>query len=206
MEKWADFVISQVSYDSKHLISKAKRHKDSENGIGKGELVDRTTMTSDIMGGSIYITIYSRISTWKRGNKIRLFRIGGEQYLRTDKNKVNLDNLGDLPEVAPSTEPAPEPVIEEEPAPEPVIEEEPAPEQLHKLTALQNQINKLEESLSDYEPSNVKNISEQPSYATDIEKEKEKTEFDIDYEIIRTLQKQKQRLDDIEKKLHTDNP
>ena len=40
MEKWADFVISQVNYDSKHLISNVKRHKDSKNGIEYGEIID----------------------------------------------------------------------------------------------------------------------------------------------------------------------
>ena len=130
MSKWADFVISEVSYDSNHLISKAKRHKDSDNGIGEGKVVDRLTITSDIKNGLSYITIYSGLSSWKKGHIIRTFRIGGQPYLRIDGNKVKLDNLGDLPQVldTPKLDLAPEPIAEEEATPEPIAEEEATPE------------------------------------------------------------------------------
>ena len=95
MDKWADFVISQVSYDSNHLISKAKRHKDSEKGIDEGKFVDRLTIASDIKNGFDHITIYSGLSSWKRGHKIHVFRINGQPFIRIDENKVKFDNLGD---------------------------------------------------------------------------------------------------------------
>jgi len=77
----------------------AKRHKDTETGISKGDLVDRIKISSDIANGLYYITIYNRISTWKKGNKIHFFRIHGQPYLRIDANKVSQDNLGDIPEI-----------------------------------------------------------------------------------------------------------
>jgi hypothetical protein len=46
------------------------------------------------------MTIYNASSrTWKKGEKIRGFSVDGEYYIRTDKNKVNLDNLGMLNEL-----------------------------------------------------------------------------------------------------------
>ncbi len=98
MDKWADYFISQVSYDSDHLISVAIRHQDTDKGITIGEPVDRLTIHSDITNGLFYITIYSGKESWKKGHKIQTFSIGGNSYIRIDENKVKLDHLGDLPE------------------------------------------------------------------------------------------------------------
>ena len=174
MKKWADYLISEVSYDSENLISIATRHQDTDNGITKGKSVDRLTIASDIKNGFSYITIYSGINSWKYGNKLRTFSIGGSPYLRIDKNKVKLDCLGDLPESSfvetiqelelqpePITEPElpssprgslPKESTEELPqeldlALEPVIEpgeEESTTEQLSRLEQLEKQIEKLE--------------------------------------------------------------
>ena len=129
MQRWADYLISEVSYDSNHLISKVKRHEESEKGIDDGILVDRPTITSDIHKGLSYITIYNHVLTWKRGNEIHLYRIHGEPFLRIDKNKVNQDFLGDIPE------------LESQQASEP---EEATPEQLQRLEQLEKQIAELE--------------------------------------------------------------
>ncbi len=131
MKKWADYLISEVRYDKNHLISMAKRHKDTETGISKGDLVDRIKISSDIANGLYYITIYNRISTWKKGNKIHFFRIHGQPYLRIDANKVSQDYLGDIPEIEFTSLPESEKKIpeqiaklksrssQEEPKPEP---------------------------------------------------------------------------------------
>ena len=132
---WADYLISEVSYDRNHLILQAKRHQELENGFSKGDLVDRIKISSDIINGLSYITIYDRISTWKKGNKIRFFRIDGEPYLRIDKNKVNQDYLGDIREIK-STQKLERPVTQEP--------EEATPEQIARLEQLEKQIAELE--------------------------------------------------------------
>ncbi|MFB5608388.1 MAG: hypothetical protein ACE5RG_09860, partial [Candidatus Nitrosomaritimum yanchengensis] len=135
LKMWADYLISEVSYDSNHLILQAKRHQELENGISKGDLVDRIKITSDISNGLSYITIYDRISTWKKGNKIRFFRIGGQPYLRIDKNKVSQDYLGDIREIK-STQKLKQKVTQEP--------EEATPEQIARLEQLEKQIAELE--------------------------------------------------------------
>ena len=132
---WADYLISEVSYDRNHLILQAKRHQELENGFSKGDLVDRIKISSDIINGLSYITIYDHISTWKKGNKIRFFRIDGEPYLRIDKNKVNQDYLGDIREIK-STQKLERPVTQEP--------EEATPEQIARLEQLEKQIAELE--------------------------------------------------------------
>ncbi len=49
MDKWADYLISEVNYDSDHLISIAIRHQETDKGITKGKPVDRLTIYSDII-------------------------------------------------------------------------------------------------------------------------------------------------------------
>ena len=120
MKKWADYLISEVNYDSEHLISIATRHQDTDSGITKGKSVDRLTIASDIKNGFTYITIYSGNNSWKPGNKLRTFSIGGNPYLRIDKNKAKLDYLGDLPESSFA-----ETIQELESQPEPITEPEP---------------------------------------------------------------------------------
>ncbi len=109
MSHWADYLISEASFDFDHLIYAVIRHQDTDQGITEGELVDRLTICSDIQNGLSYITIYSGQDSWKKGHKIRTFSIAGNPYLRIDGNKVKLDYLGDLPE---TSVPPPEPVKE----------------------------------------------------------------------------------------------
>ena len=122
MKKWADYLISEVSYDPEHLILVATRHQDTDKGITQGKPVDRLTIASDIKNGLFYITIYSGNNSWKKGNKLETFSIGGSPYLRIDGNKVKLDYLGDLPEskfeesiTIQELESKPEPITEPEP-------------------------------------------------------------------------------------------
>jgi hypothetical protein len=98
MDKWADYLISAASYDLNRLISVAICHKYTENGITKGEQLDRDSIISDIKNGLTFITIHSGINSWKKGNKINIFSKGGSHYLRIDDNKTKLDFFGDLPE------------------------------------------------------------------------------------------------------------
>ena len=119
MNKWADYLISEVNYDSKHLISVAIRHQDTDKGITLGIPVDRLTISSDIKNGLSYTTIYHGNNSWKKGKVIQTFFIDGTPYLRIDGNKVILDYLGDLPNSSIVIE---EPTQELESPPEPVVE------------------------------------------------------------------------------------
>ncbi len=195
MDKWADFLISEVNYNSDHLISVAIRHQDTKKGITKGKSVDRLTIASDINNGLFYITIYSGKNSWKKGHKIQTFSIRGNPYLRIDENKVKLDYFGDLPKVSiVKSESIKELELQSEPpvssrgslpkesakevpqeldlVPEPIVEpeEEATPEQFSKVKELEKEIKKLET-------------------------------IGAENEITQTLQKRNKKLDNIKKKL-----
>lgn len=143
MKKWADYLVSEVSYDSEHLISIATQHHDTDSGITRGEPVDRLTIASNMKNGFVYITIYSGKNSWKPGNKLQTFSIGGSPYLRIDENKVKLDYLGDLPESSFVEELPQELELQPEPITEPEKEEDTL-KQLSKVKKLEKEIKKLE--------------------------------------------------------------
>ena len=97
MTRWADYLISEVSYDSNHLISKIKRHRDDGNSISDGEIIDRTILADGLGHGTSYMTTYSALNKFRIGERVVYFRAFEHHYIRTDKNKVNSDNLGNLP-------------------------------------------------------------------------------------------------------------
>ncbi len=99
MTKWADYLISAVRYNGNHKIVKVIQHEDKEGTVGEGIEVERAMVASNIKNGKSYMTIYSGPkNTWRVGKKINAFRVGGEYCIRVDKNKVDLDNLGDIVE------------------------------------------------------------------------------------------------------------
>ena len=100
MSKWADYLISEVEYDSNYHISKIKQHRDNGETIGDGEIIDRDTLANNLGHGSKYMTVYGGTNKLRIGKNVQYFRAHGYHYIRTDGNKVNHDNLGDLPDIS----------------------------------------------------------------------------------------------------------
>ena len=100
MAKWAEYLISEVRYSQDHKrILQVKQHKDLDGEVSEGEIVELDVVSSNIKKGITYMTIHNGSSTtWKRGDLIKAFIVDGDYYIRVDKNKVNLDNLGMLNE------------------------------------------------------------------------------------------------------------
>ena len=99
MGKWADFLVSGVKYDSNRKITQVIQHKDLDDIIGDGEVIDRATLATNLKSGLSYFTLFNGDSKWRLGDKINFIRVGGEYSIRTDKNKVEFDNLKFLPEI-----------------------------------------------------------------------------------------------------------
>ena len=100
MVKWAEYLISEVRYSPDHKrILQVKQHNDLDGEVSEGEIVERDVVSANIKKGITYMTIHNGSSTtWKRGYRVRAFIVDGDYYIRVDKNKVNLDNLGMLNE------------------------------------------------------------------------------------------------------------
>ena len=123
MAKWADYLISQVSYDSSHLITKVKQHRDNGNKMSVGEVVDRNTLANNLGHGIRYMTVYGDLGKVQMGKNVRYFKAYEHHYVRIDNNKVMTDNLGEIPhldELQQEEKPAlpetkPKPAVETKP-------------------------------------------------------------------------------------------
>ncbi len=99
MGSWADYLISAVKYDSKRHIIQVKQHKDTGGAIGQGEIIDRDTLVDNLQNGLKYTTIFSSDTKWKKGDKVQMLKSQGKIIVRTDNNKVGMDNLKFLTEL-----------------------------------------------------------------------------------------------------------
>ena len=125
MAKWADYLISQVSYDSNRRITKVKQHKDNGNKISEGEVVDRNTVTGNLGHGAKYMTMFGDLGKIRIGKNVRYFRAYEDHYIRIDNNKVTSDNLGELPQLDESQQEEKSALPETKPTPN--VETKPTP-------------------------------------------------------------------------------
>ena len=99
--KWADFVISAVKRGpGMGRISQVQVHRDQGKSLGQPEIVDKIMVAHNIKKGKKYVTIFKINETdWEPGEYVRAYVKDGEAFIRSDDNKVTLDNLGTLPDL-----------------------------------------------------------------------------------------------------------
>ena len=144
MAKWADYLISQVSYDQDHIITKIMQHRDIGNKISGGEIVDRNVIATNLGHGAKYMTIFGDLGKIRVGKNVRYYRAYEDHYIRIDDNKVTSDNLGQIPQID-GTDQEEKPALAET-KPKPVVETKP----LSKLSSVF-----FAEQVEDPEPAKV---------------------------------------------------
>ena len=98
--KWADFCITRVKYASdRTAIVEVEARRDLGDSLGTAERVSRTTVISAILDrGTKFVTAPIKNDKYVRGATVNVVEIRGEQYLRTNRDAIRADNLGELPE------------------------------------------------------------------------------------------------------------
>jgi hypothetical protein len=99
LAKWADYLISKVRYNEQHTrIIKVIQHLDNDASVGGGTEVTRLDVVDNLKKGKTYCTIYWNNTQWSKGDNVIPYKKDGEYFIRTDGNKIEQDNLGNLPE------------------------------------------------------------------------------------------------------------
>lgn len=99
MAKWADFCISRVRYNDKHShIVKVEAMPDNGENLGTKVEFTREDVVAKIDRSITFVTITLKDGKWQKGEDVRIVRINGVKYIRTDQNQKESDNLGALPE------------------------------------------------------------------------------------------------------------
>lgn len=96
MTKWADYLISHVERDSKGNVIKVLLHTDMGETVAPG-VVKTKDQTIDILKKGYSIkTILWGYPKWNQGAKVHYVSDNSGQYLRTNRNKTDKDNLDNL--------------------------------------------------------------------------------------------------------------
>ena len=99
MNKWADYVIVGIRYNDDHSrIVAVKRRPDQGEKLGGEVRVGKKDIIDGISAGHTHITAYWSNGSWSRGEDVRVIRVDGTDFIRTDRNRTKVDNLGELPE------------------------------------------------------------------------------------------------------------
>lgn len=98
-EKWADYGISAVKYNSRGThIDQVRVHKDNGDSIGAPKVWLREQVVSALETGYTFVTIpKNNQGNWIRGRNVEIIKVNGTKYIRTDRNSIASDNLENLP-------------------------------------------------------------------------------------------------------------
>ncbi|MFH0235458.1 DUF3892 domain-containing protein [Vibrio diabolicus] len=100
MNKWADYLISSVRYNSEHShITHLFAMKDMGASTSQGTSYTRQEVVDKIAQGITFETAYKNSEgNYQRGQKVSVIKVNGISYLKTVDNGKEEDNLENLPE------------------------------------------------------------------------------------------------------------
>lgn len=99
MAKWADYVITEVRFNTKHThIDKVRAHKDTGEALGSVQEYTRQDVVKAINSGTTYVTAFKNDGKWTKGENVFVIKINGTDYIKTKKDDTAKDNLDNLPE------------------------------------------------------------------------------------------------------------
>jgi Protein of unknown function (DUF3892) len=98
-DKWADYLISAVRYDSAGgHIDEVQVRKDEGEKIGSPSTWKRSDVVAGLVGNYTFVTIVTnQAGRWDPGAEVAVVTVRGTKYIRTDADATAEDNLGSLP-------------------------------------------------------------------------------------------------------------
>ena len=99
MPKWADYCISAVKFEDKRVkIIAVDVREDLGETIDAAKRLSRSDVVAALERGHSFCTILKTSEgKWNKGADVHIVVIRGTKYIRTDKNSIEADNLGELP-------------------------------------------------------------------------------------------------------------
>ncbi len=100
MSERADFYIEKVRYNKNHTrIVWVSVREDSSNKLSGAYNMVRKKMLSLMGEGKQFMTIFRNPEgKYRKGQKITMIKVKGADYIRTDLDETEKDQLKDLPE------------------------------------------------------------------------------------------------------------
>ncbi|MBN2379694.1 DUF3892 domain-containing protein [candidate division WOR-3 bacterium] len=100
MAKWADYLISAVKYNGDRTIIEGVRCCiDKGDSISESVDISRSKVIYLLDKGYTMAAIFKNIEgKWQKEANVRLVKVDGEKFIRTDKSQKRGDNMVNLPE------------------------------------------------------------------------------------------------------------
>lgn len=96
MAKWADYLISHVSKDLNGNVVKVLLHTDNGETISIGVVKSKVEVINLLKNGYLIETTLWDYPKWNRGAKLHYVKEGSNEYLRTNRNSTDRDNIDNL--------------------------------------------------------------------------------------------------------------
>lgn len=99
MDKWADYCISEVRYNSSNThIEQVKVRQDLGNKLGSPSIWGREDVLDSLRNNESFCTVtLGNDNKWNQGASVKKVTISGNDYIKTKKDSSEEDNLGELP-------------------------------------------------------------------------------------------------------------
>lgn len=96
MAKWADYLISQVERTSSGVVTRVMLHIDNGDTVGKIGVKTKDEVINLLKKGHRVNTILWKYPSWNNGAEVIYVRGSYGEYLRTNRNSTDEDNLDNL--------------------------------------------------------------------------------------------------------------
>jgi len=101
MEKWADYLISAVRYNSDSggkIVAYLKVHIDNGDSVGESRTWSKEEILKEFSKGNRFATIFKEFNgKWRKGEVVSISQLN-ELFIRTDSNNIPEDYLEEIPE------------------------------------------------------------------------------------------------------------
>ena len=97
-DKWADYVLTAVRYNAAQThIDAVQARPDNGSKLGAPSEMTRNEVLAMLDRGYSFMTAYLRKGKWQRGATVHKVEIDREPWIRSDPDRIEADNLGELP-------------------------------------------------------------------------------------------------------------
>jgi hypothetical protein len=98
MNKWADYCISHVRFNpEKTHIYQVKVLEDGSDRLLDIGIWTRTEVLNSLNDGKTFCTIIEGTNAWEMEAIVKKVTINNKDYIKTIKDSIEKDNLGNLP-------------------------------------------------------------------------------------------------------------
>lgn len=96
MAKWADYLVSHVKRDSQERVTHVLLHEDNGDSVSRIGVKTKAEVIRLLKQGKSVITVNWGYPNWKKGANVSYVRGSNGEFLRTDGNKTDRDNLDNM--------------------------------------------------------------------------------------------------------------